>query len=121
MIKGRQFLDVSEVLTSFQGEEFVRTRIGRLYYGTWLEARSYCEAHLGYKREKMAREHRVVASLLGSIDPTLEYELRVLRDVRNQADYDDHLSSEQVDNLLLTADASTGRILALLDQLRKGT
>jgi len=118
MIEGRRFLIVAEVLAAHQGEEFVRTRIGRLYYGTWLEARAYCEAHLGYRREKMAREHQAIASLMGSIDASLEYELRLLRDARNQADYDDHLPGEYMDDLLRSVETSSSRVLSRLDALR---
>lgn len=48
MMEGRSFLAVAEALATYEGEEFVRARIGRLYYGTWLEARSFCELHFGY-------------------------------------------------------------------------
>lgn len=117
MMEGRRFLLVAEALAEYEGEEFDRTRIGRLYYATWLEARSYCEATLGYRREKMAREHRVIASLLRSVEPTLEVDLRLLRDARNQADYDMELLAEDIDRLLRTASTSSSRILARLDSL----
>lgn len=119
MMEGRRFLTVAEILAEYEGEEYDRTRIGRLYYGTWLEARSYCEEHLGYRREKMAREHRVIASLLGAIDPTLEVELRLLRQARNQADYDMDLSARNIDGILRTASLSSARILSRLDDLTK--
>jgi hypothetical protein len=121
MIEGRRFLVVAEALATYEGEEFVRTRIGRLYYATWLEARSYCEAHLGYRREKMAREHQAIASLMGTIDASLAYELRLLRDARNQADYDDHLPGDYMETLLRTVETSSSRILTRLDALREGT
>jgi hypothetical protein len=119
MIEGRGFLAVAEALATYEGEEFVRTRIGRLYYGTWLEARSFCETRLGYRREKMAREHRVIASLLGHLDATLEYELRLLRDARNQADYNVQLPAEYCGELLRTALRSSARVMSRLETLKK--
>lgn len=120
MIVGRQFLEVAEALADRTDEAFVRTRIGRLYYGTWLEARSFCESRLGYSRKGLAREHRAVASLLGTIDPTLEGELRDLRVARNQADYDNQLPAEHFDQLLEAVVVSSAWILSRLDELLKG-
>ena len=120
MIEGRQFLEVAEALADHTNEAFVRTRIGRIYYGTWLEARSFCESRLGYSRKGLAREHQAVATLLGTIDAALEGELRALRVARNQADYDNHLSSEHFDQLLPAVSASSAWILSRLDDLSQG-
>jgi len=120
MIRGRQFLEVVEALADHTDEAFVRTCIGRLYYGTWLEARSFCESSLGYTRKGLAREHQAVATLLGTIDAALEGELRVLRIARNQEDYDDHLSAEHFDQLLPVVTTSSAWVLVRLQELSKG-
>lgn len=118
MIDGRQFLNVAEVLADHSGEEFVRARIGRLHYAAWIEARSFCEERLGYSRTKMAREHQAIASLLGTIDSSLTYELRTLRSARNAADYDNHLTEQHMADLLDVSLESASWILSRLDALR---
>lgn len=120
MITGRQFLEVAEKLADYTDEAYVRTRIGRLYYGTWLEARSFCEARLGYSRKGLAREHQAVATLLGQLDAALEGELRTLRIARNQADYDDQLPAEHFDELWLSVEASSAWVLSRLHDLSQG-
>lgn len=67
----------------------------------------------------MAREHRVIATLLDQLDATLDYDLRLLRDARNQADYDLQLSVEYCDELLRSALRSSQRAMARLDTLKK--
>lgn len=119
MIEGREFLAVADALTEFQGEAFVRTRTGRLYYGTWLDARAYCEERLGYSRKGLSREHQAVAALLGTVDDALETHLKLLRFARNQADYDDFLPEEHFDELLRTVLVSSSWVLSRLDILRK--
>lgn len=119
MIQGREFLEVADALANNPAEAFVRTRIGRIYYGTWIEARSFCERHLGYSRKNLAREHQAIASLLGTIDVDVESELRFLRTARNQADYDDGLSPDHFDNLVVTAVTSSVWVLSRLDELGK--
>lgn len=119
MIDGRRFLLVADALAEHEGEEFVRARIGRLYYAVWLEARSFCEEHLGYSRTGMAREHQAIASLLGTIDSAIPLELRALRGARNQADYDIDLEEVKVRNLLDGALMSSARVLARLEDLRE--
>jgi hypothetical protein len=120
MIQGRQFLEVADALADSPDEAFVRTRIGRLYYGTWLEARSFCETRLGYSRQNLAREHQAVATMLGNIDAGLETELRDLRIARNQADYDDHLPAEHFNQLMLAVSVSSAWVLSRLDALKEG-
>lgn len=96
MIRGQRFLDVAYEMEQFQGEAWRRTRIGRLYYGVYLEYRQYCEDHLGCRRERMAREHQVVYSLISRQDAALAEDLRELRTTRNQADYDLDMSKQDI-------------------------
>lgn len=116
-MRGREFLAVAETLAEFPGEAYVRSRIGRLYYAVYLEARAYCESHLGHSRIRLAREHQVISTLLRQIDPELEIQVRLLRAARNEADYEGQLSQEAVDRLLERALASSGWALAYLDRL----
>jgi hypothetical protein len=53
----------------------------------FLEARSYCESHLGYTVGKSAREHADIPRLLTAIDNDLAVKLAILRGLRNDADY----------------------------------
>lgn len=103
MIRGTDLLAVVEILDLHPSEAAMRTQIGRLYCAAFLEARRWCENHLGYSRVKMAREHQVLANLLAGIDPELHVSLRALRETRNAADYDDHLTPAQVADLLIYA------------------
>lgn len=119
MITGEDFLAVADVLGESSGEAFVRSRIGRLYYAVYLEARQYCEAHLGHSRERLARAHQVIAALLRSLDPELEMELRLLRRARNEADYEDQLPARYIDDLLERSVLSSSRILERLTQLKR--
>lgn len=64
MISGRDYLPIIERLTTDTSSASMRTRIGRYYYASFLECRAYCEQRLGYRREKMAREHQAIANLL---------------------------------------------------------
>jgi hypothetical protein len=118
MIHGREFLEVADALAKHPGEAFDRTRVGRVYYGTWLEARAFCEERLGYSRKGLAREHQVVAELLGTLDEVLETHLKILRFARNQADYDDFLPEDHFDDLLRTVLVSSSWVLSRLDSLR---
>ncbi len=105
-MKGRAFLDVLPLLTPVETEASIRTQIGRTYYAAYLEAREWCEVNLGYKRERLGREHGEVARMLSPLDPTLEEDLAFLRTFRNTADYDLHIS---IETLLLQRDESMKR------------
>jgi hypothetical protein len=119
MIAGRHFLQVAEVLAPYEGEAFMRTRIGRLYYAVYLEARDYAERHLGHSRLKLAREHQAIAHALARVDPELEFRLRDLRSTRNAADYDDQLSHDHIMDLLDRAIETSTWIMARLDDLNR--
>jgi hypothetical protein len=117
VIRGRDFLKVDAFLKDRHEDEFVRTRIGRLYYAAYLEARGFCEVSLGYVRMRQGREHQDVPRLLSVVDPDLSSSIRFLRNLRNAADYDLDLSSETIrlnlgDALLLSHD-----IITRLDEL----
>lgn len=117
MIRGTNFLAIVDILDRHPSEAAMRTQIGRLYYASYLEARRWCESHLGYSRVRMAREHQVLANLLGGIDPELQVSLRALRETRNAADYDDHLTPVQVAELLAYARDLATETLAKLATL----
>jgi hypothetical protein len=100
------------------GEEWDRTRIGRIYYGVYLEYRAFAEERLGFNRHNLAREHRIVADLLQSLDPDTAEDLRTLRILRNQADYDLHLSPEVIATRLATAVPLAQSMMVRLAALR---
>ncbi|CAN0506578.1 unnamed protein product, partial [Phaeothamnion confervicola] len=66
----------------------------RAYYAAYLEARSFCEAHLGFERSRKGSEHQEVPRQIGSVDPVLMVRLTFLRKSRNTADYDLDVSAE---------------------------
>ncbi len=115
MIQGRELLAIVSFLDQVGTEAALRTQIGRLYYAVFLEVRTWCEAHLGYSRVRMAREHQALANLLSSIDPDLVDQMGVLRTSRNAADYDEYLSMAEI--LELRAVASE-LATVILDRLR---
>lgn len=114
MIRGRDLLDIVEVLEDLDTEAAIRTQIGRLYYAAFLEVRTWCEIHLGYSRVRMAREHQALANAMSSLDPNLTSDMHLLRDIRNAADYDEFLSVEDVRDLKKQAQALTQGILRRL-------
>lgn len=117
MIRGRDFLKVDAFLENWYEDEFVRTRIGRLYYAAYLEARGFCEVSLGYVRMRQGREHQDVPRLLLTMDPDLSSPIRYLRNLRNAADYDLDLSSETIRLNLADALTLSHDIIARLDEL----
>lgn len=88
MMRGQEFLDIAHDLEHFEGEAWDRTRIGRLYYGVYLEFRQFCEDRLGFSRQHMAREHSAVIHLISALNTEASENLNELRIIRNQADYD---------------------------------
>ena len=82
-----------------------------------IEARSWCEEHLGYKRVRSSREHAEVSALLGAIDPELSDTLAFLRTLRNAADYDMDLSLDTVELQIEDARILGSVIIARLDEL----
>lgn len=117
MTRGRDFLKVDAFLEDRHEDEFVRTRIGRLYYAAYLEARGFCEVSLGYVRVRQGREHQDVPRLLSTMDPDLSSSLRFLRNLRNAADYDLDLSPETIRLTLGDALVLSQDVIARLDEL----
>lgn len=117
-MRGAQFLSVASMLESYDGEEWDRIRISRLYYGVYLEYRSFAEERLGFSRHNLAREHRIVADLLQALDPDTAEDLRTLRILRNQADYDLHLSPKVIAIRLATAVPLAQSMIDRLAELR---
>jgi len=114
MIRGREFLEIVDALEDLDTEAAMRTQIGRLYYATFLEVRTWCELHLGYSRIRLAREHQALADAVASVEPSLESDMRYLRRARNAADYDEFLSVQDVRELKRRAQALTQEILQRL-------
>ncbi len=65
-------------------EGWIRTGIGRSYYAAFLVARKF----LGLEYLTSSEVHRKVIEELNTIDSSLAYKLKTLRDLRNDADYD---------------------------------
>ena len=118
-MRGVDFLDVEKTLRGYDGEAFLRTRIGRLYYGAFLETRRYCELRLGYSRLRMAREHQAIANLLRGIDPVLADALSELRQSRNVADYDDDASLSEIQVRAEDAVSLAAAIMSRLETLNR--
>jgi hypothetical protein len=121
VIRGRDFLKVDAFLENRHEDEFVRTRIGRLYYAAYLEARGFCEVSLAYVRTRQGREHQDIRRLLSAVDPNLSASIRFLRNLRNAADYDLDLSSETIRLNLADALTLSHGIIARLDELTETT
>lgn len=107
MIQGRDLLAVVDLLAGEPAEVFQRSLISRAYYAAYLESRALCEDHLGFVRTARGAEHQEVPSLLATIDTDLRTHLRLLRRLRNAADYDTELSAETI--ALSTLDHVTTR------------
>ena len=116
-MKGRDFLKVADYLMPLETEASVRAQVGRLYYASYLEARTWCEMHLAYERKQYSREHAEIQRMLGIIDPELADELAFLRSYRNTADYDLYISADtldfQIDNARRRAQSIMDRLEAL--------
>ena len=118
-MRGTDFLEVEKTLRAFDGEAYIRTRIGRLYYGVFLELRRYCELRLGHSRRRMAREHQAIANLVQGIDPVLADALAELRRSRNAADYDDDAPGSEMEARVGEAVSLADAIMARLDDLTR--
>jgi hypothetical protein len=117
-MRGQEFLNIARSLESISGEAADRTRIGRLYYGVYLEYRQYCEDALGFRRERMAREHQAVYSLISQIDVFLAADLRELRHARNQADYDLDVIPTDIADRVIDAQRLARHLMRRLAELR---
>ena len=117
-MQGRLFIDLERELRSIPGEAATRTRIGRLYYGVYLEYRQFCEEHLGFNRHRLAREHQAVKNLIAAIDPGAAAILQGLRMARNQADYDLDLDARAIDEILEASLVSAMTLMSSLNDLR---
>jgi len=116
-MEGRDFLAVAHHLRSQTDEASVRTRIGRAYYAAFLEARSYCEQHLGFVRTMSSREHHDIARLIRPVDRDMANMLKFLRGFRNAADYDLHLSSSTMGRDVVISEDFAADIISRLDKL----
>ncbi len=116
-MRGREFLTIASFLESIDSEASLRTQIGRHYYAAYLEARRYCELHLGYIRTRSAREHTDIPRILRAMDSDLADNLAFLRGFRNGADYDMDLGPDTVALQLLEVQRRTITIIAQLDEL----
>lgn len=93
MIKGREFLRAFEYLNGMADEVGARSQTSRAYYAAFLEARTFCELHLGYINRKSGREHGEVPHVLAMLDSNTADSLVFLRRLRNMADYDLDIST----------------------------
>lgn len=116
-MRGAEFLHVLPLLAVSESEASLRTQIGRLYYAVYLESRQWCEWHLGYLRQRNAREHAEVQRLLHSMDPKLVESLSFLRAYRNTADYDMEVSPETLVKQFADAVDRSEQVLAALATL----
>lgn len=114
-MEGREFLAVAEALLEDERLAFRRTSIGRSYYAAYLEARTFCERHLGFIRTASSREHQTVPTLLATVDPALASTLKFLRAYRNAADYDIYLSASTVVHSTEDAIVMSRTMIAMLD------
>jgi hypothetical protein len=112
MITGKEFLRLEEKLRNISGEAAARTRIGRLYYGVYLEYRAFCEDFLAFSRQNLAQEHQIVRNLIVPIDTHAADILQNLRVARNQADYNLDIDAKTIDVLL--NDSVTAADLAMV-------
>lgn len=120
MIKGRDFLIVVAQLRHEDVEVCKRTLISRAYYAAFLEARSFTESHMGHVASRSANEHQGIPALLRQLDPELDTSLKLLRRIRNNADYDIHLSSRTMELSAIDAEDYAMKIIARLDELAAG-
>lgn len=116
-MRGREFIAVADWLKSLDSEASLRSQTSRLYYAAYLEARAWCEDHLGYIRTRYSREHADVARLINALDSNLADDLAFLRGYRNTADYDMDLSPDTIALQCLDAQHRAKRIIARLDEL----
>jgi len=117
-MRGTDFLKTVEVLRPYATDEWiVRTQIGRAYYATFWEARSFVETHLGYVRSGRASEHREVATRLAFSDQQAFRALSRLRVIRNAADYDDGMHPGAVGNLWVEAETLSAWVITRLAEL----
>ncbi|WP_458404121.1 hypothetical protein [Methanobrevibacter sp.] len=97
MFDWKKFIDLGNKLLNEQDEEYVRTAIGRFYYGLFGVLRRYLinVRHKYYLLSKGAWVHASVYVELKNSDDINERQvskiLNKLRKVRNQSDYDSHL------------------------------
>lgn len=117
-MRGIQFLEVANELGQHRGEAWHRTRIGRLYYGVYLEYRQFCIESMGLVPRKFASEHRVVNDMIRTRDQNSGNLLRELREARNQADYDLETPSKEITRLLSTSVVIADALMARLKTLR---
>ncbi|MGB3307860.1 MAG: hypothetical protein WBA63_16855 [Thermomicrobiales bacterium] len=117
MIRGRDFLTVVDHLRAKDGEIYKRTSFSRAYYAAFLEARGFSNDYLGHAQTRSANEHQRVPTVLHELDPGLAANMRFLRRLQNNADYDINLSSDTIARSAVDAEDFATRIIARLDEL----
>jgi hypothetical protein len=94
----KDFVMVSRFLQQQVGsvdnsEAFLRTALGRAYYGAFCYARNYARDWLGFKPKYEGDDHgRLRAHLKMKKRWRVAEKLERLRDLRNECDYQDQLS-----------------------------
>lgn len=117
MIEGRDLMRAFEFMGELNGEVGWRTQAGRAYYAAFLEARSVCEIHFSYERNRSSREHADIARILTRFDPRLGDDLALLRRLRNLADYDLTLSAETTQLQAARSGEYARSIISRLDRI----
>ena len=117
MIEGRDFLRAFEYLEGMTDEVGGRTQTGRAYYAAFLEARTFCETHLGYIVRKSGREHGEIPQVLTTLDSRSADNLVFLRRLRNVADYDLNVSAVTIAEQASWSGTIARSIIERLDEL----
>jgi hypothetical protein len=117
MIEGRDFLRAFEYLEGMADEVGDRTQTGRAYYAAFLEARTFCETHLGYIVRKSGREHGEIPQVLTTLDSRSADNLVFLRRLRNVADYDLNVSAVTIAEQASWSGTIARSIIERLDEL----
>src|SRR3972149_7082703 len=96
MFNPSDFLDLARELGK-SSEARIRTSMGRAYYASFLTVRNSLDIS-----EKAPEVHRLVLSMLYSMNPVIANKLHYLRRQRNLADYDTELvvGEEEADRAL---------------------
>lgn len=121
-VTGPDLIRVAAVLSShMQNDEAGdRAQIGRIYYAAFLECRRYCESSHNYVRKTGgSSDHKDIPNLLSSKKAiplggqmaSVAYHLRLLRVLRNAADYDEFETRAKIAKMLADAQVH-GKLLS---------
>jgi uncharacterized protein (UPF0332 family) len=105
-----KFLTVSDFVAgdpSHQGEEFVRTAVGRAYYAAHISARDFLSPRVKLQRDRAGNptHQGVIDGLKKSRLPDLGHKLDQLMAQRKAADY-------QMNSTVALSDLNTARVLS---------